>query len=79
VWTRSRPDPEAIRIDGGPTDATPALIAEFPAGDGWIRVARQRGTGPSAARDAGATLVGKRILMLRDADARVFLKAPGAA
>ena len=51
---QSLTDWEAICVDDGSTDRTAALIQEYSAHDGRIRLATHPGQGPSAARNAGA-------------------------
>lgn len=60
---------EVILVDDGSTDSTAELMASFAAADLRIKVVRQRGGGPAAARNLGVRHASGDVLMFADADA----------
>ena len=65
---QTRADWEAVCVDDGSTDATPARLEALAARDPRIRVIRQENAGPSAARNRGAAAASGGILAFLDAD-----------
>ncbi|MBT9382259.1 glycosyltransferase [Pseudooceanicola sp. CBS1P-1] len=68
LQAQSCPDWEALCIDDGSTDGTRALLEAAAARDPRLRVIRNIGKGPSAARNLGAFLAEGEILAFCDAD-----------
>jgi peptidoglycan/xylan/chitin deacetylase (PgdA/CDA1 family) len=68
---------EAIVVDDGSTDATAATVEAIRAGDPRIRILRQKHTGPSEARNAGARLARGDWLLFFDADDLLLPDAVG--
>lgn len=59
---------EAICVDDGSTDGSPAILREAAATDARIRIVEGHGAGVSAARNLGARLARGEILAFLDAD-----------
>ncbi|RVV96572.1 glycosyltransferase family 2 protein [Mesobaculum littorinae] len=68
LLAQTRTDWEAICVDDGSTDATRTILADAALRDRRIRLMRNPGRGPSAARNAGAQAAQGRILAFLDAD-----------
>ncbi|WP_342077564.1 glycosyltransferase family 2 protein [Yoonia sp. SS1-5] len=69
IRAQTRPDWELICVDDGSTDLTPKLIAEVARNDRRIKLVRNPGKGPSAARNSGAVDVAAGdIIAFCDAD-----------
>ena len=61
-------DIEIICVDGGSTDGSSAILAEYAAKDGRIRVITQENAGLSAARNAGLDTAAAPLIMFCDSD-----------
>lgn len=61
-------DLEVVCVDDGSTDASPALLADYAARDGRVRVITQENAGVSAARNVGIAAARGEVLMFVDAD-----------
>lgn len=61
-------DLEVICVDDGSTDGSPAILAEYAARDGRVRVLTQANAGPGAARNAGLEMVSGEYLIFLDSD-----------
>lgn len=65
---QTNPDWEAIVVDDGSTDATPAVVAGYARRDSRIRVIRQSNAGMGAARNAGLREARGEWVIFLDAD-----------
>lgn len=82
VLAQTERDIEAICVDDGSTDGSPAILAEYAAKDSRVRVITQANKGLSGARNSGLEVFTGDYVMFVDSDdwvppyaAEVFLKA----
>ena len=59
---------EAICVDDGSTDSSPAILAEYAARDARVKVITQRNAGPGPARNAGIAAAAGEYIMFMDPD-----------
>jgi peptidoglycan/xylan/chitin deacetylase (PgdA/CDA1 family)/2-polyprenyl-3-methyl-5-hydroxy-6-metoxy-1,4-benzoquinol methylase len=82
LLVQSAPNWEALVVDDGSVDGTPAIVAEYVARDSRFRALRSEGAGASGARNRGiSSASGERILFLDSDDwiDRSFLARMNAA
>lgn len=68
VLTQSLRDLELVVVDDGSNDATPAILADYSAGDGRVVVKRQHNTGRVIALNRGVAIARGALVARLDAD-----------
>lgn len=76
VFSGSPGDIEVVCVDDGSTDSSPAILAEYAAKDGRLRVLTQANSGQGAARNRGLEIASGEYIYFMDADDE--LAAPDA-